>query len=284
VEGGWWSQDLLVDIVRRALAEDVGRGDLTSNLLIPSQQRSGGRIVAKEEGILAGLPVAEEVFRQVDATVVWEPQGEDGQPLRPGQVVARVEGLTRALLTAERVALNFLQRLSGIATLTAAYVEAIRGTSACIVDTRKTTPGLRMLEKYAVRVGGGRNHRFGLDDGILIKDNHIVAVGSIREALRRAKEGAPHSVRIEVEVETLEQLEEALEAGADAVLLDNMPVDMLQEAVRRTAGRARLEASGGITLESVRAVAETGVDWISIGALTHSAPALDFSLELEREG
>lgn len=284
MEGGWWSQDLLVDIVRRALAEDVGRGDLTSNLLIPSQQRSGGRIVAKEEGILAGLPVAEEVFRQVDATVVWEPQGEDGQPLRPGQVVARVEGLTRALLTAERVALNFLQRLSGIATLTAAYVEAIRGTSACIVDTRKTTPGLRMLEKYAVRVGGGRNHRFGLDDGILIKDNHIAAVGSIREALRRAKEGAPHSVRIEVEVETLEQLEEALEAGADAVLLDNMPVDMLQEAVRRTAGRARLEASGGITLESVRAVAETGVDWISIGALTHSAPALDFSLELEREG
>lgn len=233
------------------LLEDLGQGDLASALLIPEDQTRRGVILAKEEGVLAGLEVA------------------------------RLEGPLQGILAGERLALNLLQSLSGIATLTRKYVEAVRGTRARILDTRKTTPGLRALEKYAVRVGGGRNHRFGLFDGILIKDNHIRAVGSVREAVRRARSQTPHYLKVEVEVTSLEELEEALEAGADLILLDNMDLDTLKEVVRRVKGRALLEASGGMSLERVREVAETGVDYISVGALAHSARALDLSLELE---
>lgn len=263
------------------LLEDLGQGDLTSALLIPEDQKGGGVILAKEEGVLAGLEVAQAVFQRVDGRIAFTPLIRDGDPLLPGLEVARLEGPLRGILAGERLALNLLQRLSGIATLTRRYVEAVRGTRAHILDTRKTTPGLRALEKYAVRVGGGRNHRFGLFDGILIKDNHIRAVGSVREAVRRARFQAPHYLKVEVEVTSLEELEEALEAGADLILLDNMDLDTLKEAVRRAKGRALLEASGGMSLERVREVAETGVDYISVGALTHSARALDLSLELE---
>ncbi|KIX84544.1 carboxylating nicotinate-nucleotide diphosphorylase [Thermus filiformis] len=263
------------------LEEDLGHGDLTSLLLIPEDQVGRGVVLAKEEGVLAGLEVARAVFARVDGRIAFTPLLRDGDALRPGLEVARLEGPLRGILAGERLALNLLQRLSGIATLTRRYVEAVRGTRAVILDTRKTTPGLRALEKYAVRVGGGRNHRYGLFDGILIKDNHIRAVGGVKEAVRRARAGAPHHLRVEVEVTTLEELEEALEAGADLVLLDNMDLETLREAVRRARGRALLEASGGMSLERVRAVAETGVDFISVGALTHSARALDLSLELE---
>ncbi len=263
------------------LREDLGHGDLTSALLIPEDQKGRGVILAKEEGVLAGLEVARAVFARVEAQVVFTPLAKDGKALQVGQEVARLEGPLRGILAGERLALNLLQRLSGIATLTRRYVEAVEGTGAVILDTRKTTPGLRALEKYAVRVGGGRNHRFGLFDGILIKDNHIRAVGSVKEAVRRAKAQAPHSLKVEVEVTALEELREALEAGADLILLDNMDLETIREAVRLARGRALLEASGGMSLDRVRAVAETGVDYISVGALTHSARALDLSLELE---
>ncbi|MGQ9753879.1 MAG: carboxylating nicotinate-nucleotide diphosphorylase [Thermaceae bacterium] len=263
------------------LLEDLGQGDLTSALLIPEDQRGQGVILAKEEGVLAGIWVAQRVFHRVDAGIAFTPLIKDGDPLLPGLEVARLEGPLRGILAGERLALNLLQRLSGIATLTRRYVEAVRGTGAVILDTRKTTPGLRALEKYAVRVGGGRNHRYGLFDGILIKDNHIRAVGSVKEAVRRAKAGAPHYLKVEVEVTTLEELEEALEAGAEVILLDNMDLETLRVAVQRAKGRAVLEASGRMSLERVRAVAEAGVEYISVGALTHSAVALDLSLELE---
>ena len=263
------------------LLEDLGGGDLTSTLLIPEDQKGRGVILAKEEGVLAGLEVAQAVFHRVDGRIAFTPLARDGDPLLPGLEVARLEGPLRGILAGERLALNLLQRLSGIATLTRRYVEAVRGTQAIILDTRKTTPGLRALEKYAVRVGGGRNHRFGLFDGILIKDNHIRAVGGVQEAVRRARSQAPHYLKVEVEVTSIEELEEALEAGAELILLDNMDLETLKEAVGRAKGRALLEASGRMSLERVRAVAETGVDYISVGALTHSARALDLSLELE---
>ena len=266
-------------VVAAALAEDVGPGDVTTLATIPPAATCEARLNTRASGVVCGLPVAGEAFRQLDPSLDVAVHRHDGEAMQPGDLLVTIRGSARAVLTAERVALNFAQRLSGIATITARYVAAVQGTPATIVDTRKTTPGLRQLEKYAVRAGGGRNHRFGLFDGVLIKDNHIVAAGGVAAAVRAAREGAPHSLRIEVETETLDEVREALDAGADAILLDNMPPPRLREAVELVGGRAVTEASGGITLESVRAVAETGVDLISVGALTHSAPSLDLGLD-----
>ncbi len=270
---------LVREIVARALQEDIGLGDVTTLATVPADRRAAAEVIAKATGVIAGLPVMAEVFRQVDPTIGCDTFVEDGDPVVPGKVLARVAGAARSLLTAERTALNFLQRLSGIASLTARYVEAVAGTEVQILDTRKTTPGLRALEKYAVRVGGGQNHRFGLFDGVLIKDNHIAAAGGIAAAVARAREGAHHLLKVEVEVTTQEELAEALAARADVVMLDNMSPEEVQVAVERIAGRARVELSGNITLETVRRYAECGPDFISAGALTHSAPALDLSLE-----
>lgn len=273
---------LLIDeAVRRALDEDLGRaGDITTLATIPAEARAGAVIAARKPGVVAGLPLAAAAFRIFDPTVGFSPEVEDGARIAPGAVLARVGGSARSLLAAERVALNFLGRLSGIATLTAAFVEKVQGTNARIVCTRKTTPGLRAFEKYAVRCGGGFNHRYGLDDAVLIKDNHIAVAGGVREALRAAKASVGHLVKIEIEVDTLEQLALVLEEGADVVLLDNMTVETLREAVRMAAGRMRTEASGGVSLDTVAAIAATGVDMISVGALTHSAPVLDLGLDV----
>ncbi|GBC77759.1 putative nicotinate-nucleotide pyrophosphorylase [carboxylating] [bacterium HR08] len=265
------------------LAEDVGRGDITTEAVVLPGVRARGRFIAKQDLVVAGLEVADAVFAVLDSSVEIEAFVTDGDRVRAGEVFARVDGPAEVLLTAERTALNLLQHLSGIATLTRAFVEAIAGTRAQIVDTRKTLPGLRMLQKYAVLVGGGRNHRFGLDDGILIKDNHIALAGSVRTAIERARKHAGHMHKIEVEISTMDDLREALEARADIILLDNMSPEMVREAVRlirEQAPEVLVEASGGITLENVRAYAEAGVDFISIGALTHSAPAADISLKL----
>jgi len=270
----------LTDVVRRALEEDVGPGDVTSLACLPASQSVRAEIVAREPGVLAGLDAAREVFRQVNHRLAFRGLMEECQAFSPGNKLADISGPTRDLLTAERVALNFLQRLCGIATLTRRYVEAIAGTSARIVDTRKTTPGLRLLERAAVRAGGGHNHRFGLFDGVLLKDNHLQAAGGISAAIRAARAAAHHLLKIEVEIEGLEQLEEALAAGADVILLDNMSVAEMGEAVRRAQGRALLEGSGGVSLETVAEIARTGVDFISVGKLTHSAPAVDLSMEI----
>jgi nicotinate-nucleotide pyrophosphorylase (carboxylating) len=260
--------------VRAWLAEDVGAGDATTTAVIDENAICEAQLLVKEAGVLCGLDVAAAVFSELGALV--EPLASDGDSVAAG-AVARVSGPARAVLTGERLALNLLGRLSGIATLTRRYVDAVDGTGATILDTRKTTPGLRDLEKYAVRCGGGTNHRFRLDDGVLVKDNHLRLAGSIGEAVARARgTGLP----VEVECDTLGQVGEALLAGADRILLDNMTIDELREAVSLTAGRAELEASGGVTLDTVRQIAETGVDFISIGALTHSARALDVSLEV----
>ncbi len=271
-------------LLDQALAEDVGDGDRTTLWTVPPEARGRGRILARARGVICGLPVAAEVFRRVEPRLAFRPRVEEGAEVAPGQTVAEVEGPLSGILTGERVALNFLQRLSGIATLTRRFVEAVSGTKAVILDTRKTTPGWRLLEKYAVRVGGGQNHRMGLYDMVLIKENHIAAAGSLRAAVERVRARNREGLPVEVEVRTLEELEEALALGVRRILLDNMDLETLQEAVERTGGRARLEASGGVTLETVRAVAETGVDFISVGALTHSAPALDLSLLIEAEG
>jgi nicotinate-nucleotide pyrophosphorylase (carboxylating) len=273
---------LLRALVRRALREDVGPGDVTTESLVPPQAMGRAVMVVKAPGVIAGLEVAAATFRELDDRTVFTVRQGDGTEVAPGTRVAEVHGPVRALLTGERVALNFVQRLSGIATQTRAYVRAVAGTSARIVDTRKTTPGLRMLEKYAVRVGGGFNHRFGLYDAVLIKDNHLVAAGGITAAIQRARAAIPHTMKVEVEAETLEQVEEAVVAGADIILLDNMAPALLRQAVARIGGRALTEASGGITLENVAEIAATGVDLISVGALTHSVKALDVSLELEQ--
>jgi nicotinate-nucleotide pyrophosphorylase (carboxylating) len=267
-----------------ALAEDIGGGDVTTALTVPAERQARGRLLTKAAGVISGIEVAGEVFRRVDPAIAFTPLVADGDTVAAMTPIATVEGPARSLLTAERVALNLLQRLSGVATVTARYVEAVRETNARIVDTRKTTPGLRALEKAAVRHGGGHNHRFGLTDGVLIKDNHLAAVGGadrVARAVCLAQQGAPHTLRIEIEVTTLDELAQALEAGADVVLLDNMDVAAMRKAVAQTAGRALLEASGGVTLESVAEIAATGVDLISVGALTHSAPALDISLDLD---
>jgi nicotinate-nucleotide pyrophosphorylase (carboxylating) len=267
------------DLVRRALAEDLGRGDLTSNAIVGPGQRARGVLLAKSACTLAGLDVAAEAFRQADPGVRLSLEHRDGQSCEPGTVIGDVTGLARALLAAERTALNFLQHLSGIATLTRRCVEAAGGRLT-ILDTRKTTPTLRSLEKYAIRMGGGVNHRRALDDGILIKDNHIRLAGGVAEAVARMR-AAGVGLPIEVETQTLDEVEAALAAGVPILLLDNMPLDQIREAVRRTLGRARLEVSGGVTRERIPDLAATGADCASSGALTQSAPAADISFELE---
>jgi nicotinate-nucleotide pyrophosphorylase (carboxylating) len=270
--------DTIEQVVHAALAEDVGEGDVTTEATVDADAVGTAEVLLREPGVACGLGVAEAVFRTLDPDIRFEPLVDEGALVDRPRAVAAVTGPERAILTGERLALNFLGRLSGIATLTRRYVDAVEGTGAVILDTRKTTPGLRVLEKHAVRCGGGRNHRFGLDDGVLVKDNHLRSAGSVKAAVEklRVATGLP----IEVECDTLEQVEQALAAGADAILLDNMTLDQLRAAVALAAGRARLEASGGVTLENVRAVADTGVDEISVGALTHSARSLDVSLEL----
>jgi nicotinate-nucleotide pyrophosphorylase (carboxylating) len=258
------------------LAEDLGAGDATTEAIVAEDATCAANLLLKERGVVCGLAHAEAVFRELDPALRFEPLASDGEPVDPG-VVARLEGSARAILTGERTALNVLGRLSGIATLTRRYVDAVAGTGAVILDTRKTTPGLRTLEKEAVEAGGGTNHRFRLDDGVLIKDNHLRLAGSIAEAVEKTREtGLP----VEVECDTLDQVREALSAGADRILLDNMSPAELREAVRLVGGRAETEASGGVTLDTVREIAETGVDFISVGALTHSARSLDVSLEV----
>jgi nicotinate-nucleotide pyrophosphorylase (carboxylating) len=272
------------DLVAAWLAEDIGRGDATTSSVVPSDVFGRAGIEAREPCIVAGMAAAALCFEltaeRFHGAVEFKEVVGDGGRVDEGDVIARIEGPLAPILAAERTALNLLARLCGVATITHRYVDAIAGTKARIVDTRKTTPGLRSLQKYAVTVGGGSNHRFGLDDGILIKDNHLIAAGGVTEALGRARGNAPHGLRIEVEVATLEELTEALDAGADAILLDNMGPDKVAEAVRVGAGRALLEVSGGINLDTVRSYAMTGVDLISVGALTHSAPSIDLALEL----
>jgi nicotinate-nucleotide pyrophosphorylase (carboxylating) len=275
--------DLTTEIERNvtsALEEDMGSGDLTA-MLIPETVRRKARVVSRVDAILCGTPWFDACFRRLDANMAIAWSARDGDSVEAGATLCRIEGQARALLTAERTALNFLQLLSAVATTAHGFVEAVRGTRAAIVDTRKTLPGLRLAQKYAVRAGGGANHRIGLFDGILIKENHITACGGVVAALERARALASASVFIQVEVEALEQLREALDAGANMVLLDNFNLAQMREAVGENAGRAQLEASGGITLENVRAIAETGVDRISIGALTKDIKAIDLSMRLE---
>jgi nicotinate-nucleotide pyrophosphorylase (carboxylating) len=274
------SADLEI-LIRTALEEDVGSGDITTTCTVPPGTQAKGQIVAKEPLVLAGIDVARQVFWTVNRELKVHIPLKDGSRANEGDTLLEVAGDLAAILTAERTALNFLQRLSGVATLTSAFVDKVKGTRARILDTRKTTPGYRLLEKAAVRVGGGYNHRFGLYDGVLIKDNHIVAAGSIQKALQAALDSSAHTFRVEVEVETLDQLDEAIAAGAHVVMLDNMDVQTMVAAVRKTKGKIPLEASGGITLENVGEIAATGVDLISVGALTHSARAVDMSMEIQ---
>ncbi len=273
---------LFEETLRQALLEDLGRaGDLTTDAVVPDQMLASAQVIARSPGRVAGIEVAAFAFRLLDQQVETVAEDMvDGWDAEAGAVLLRVEGPARPILTAERTALNLLGHLCGIATLTRSYVRAVTGTWARVVCTRKTTPGLRLLEKYAVRCGGGSNHRFGLDDAVMVKDNHLALCGSVAKAMERVRAAVGHSVKVELEVDTLAQLEEALEAGVDAVLLDNMSLTDLQKAVTMVGGRAVTEASGGITLETAAAVAATGVDLLSIGALTHSAPALDVSLEV----
>ena len=270
-------------LLRDSLREDIGTGDITTLSVIDRTRQGYGRYVAKEDGILCGMDVVEAVFHMLDDSVVLTRHFEDGASFHRGDVLAEVRGNAVSILSGERVGLNLLQHLSGIATRTREAVDTVSGTSAHIVDTRKTTPGMRVLEKYAVRVGGGSNHRFNLADGVLIKDNHIVAAGSITAAVAAAKRHAPHTLKIEVETETMEQVDEALCAGADIIMLDNMDNDTMRAAVAKIAGRALTEASGNMGERDLRAVAETGVDMISIGALTHSVHAMDISLKFAIE-
>jgi nicotinate-nucleotide pyrophosphorylase (carboxylating) len=274
---------VIEDAVRRALEEDLGRaGDITSVTTIPQGTKATAKLAARKPGVLAGLACAAEAFRQLDPAVQFRAGKRDGDKLKAGDVVAEITGDARALLSAERVALNFVTHLSGIATLTAAYVDRVKHTNAKVVCTRKTLPGLRALQKYAVRCGGGMNHRFGLDDAVLIKDNHIAVAGGVAVALKSVRCSVGHLVKIEIEVDGLEQLAEVLKSGmADVVLLDNMDVAAMKRAVEMVAGKLALEASGGINLDTAAAIAETGVDMLSSGALTHSAPALDLGLDIE---
>ncbi len=272
---------LIAEAVRAALKEDLGRaGDITSAATIPADAKATANLVARRPGVVAGLAVAAAAFRAADPAIRFTPQASDGDAVDAGAVVAEVEGPARAILSAERVALNYLCHLSGIATATAALVAKVRHTRARICDTRKTTPGLRAFEKYAVRCGGGMNHRFGLDDAILIKDNHIAVAGGVIAAIRAARAAAGHLVKVEIEIDTLDQLAEAMVEGPDAVLLDNMAPRDMREAVQLVAGRAITEASGNVTLETVAEIAETGVDVISSGWITHSAPTLDLALDV----
>jgi nicotinate-nucleotide pyrophosphorylase (carboxylating) len=272
--------EILDRIISNALDEDCGIGDLTTESIVPPDLMAQGEFLAKEDLVLAGWPVAVRTFQKISPAISAETAFLEGDSVQRDSVFGRVRGSVAKLLTGERVALNFLQRLSGIATQTRNYVNAVSGTRAVILDTRKTTPGLRILEKYAVRIGGGKNHRFGLYDGVLIKENHIIAGGGVGEAIRRARGRTDHLKRIEVEVTNLEELNQALAAQADIILLDNMTVGQVEEAVDQVAGRALLEVSGRIHLENVRDYALTGIDFISVGALTHSPKAVDISLEI----
>ncbi len=267
----------------KALKEDIGHGDITTSLLIAEGHKSTAVLIARENFILAGIPFAEKIFKLIDSEIKFKADKKDRDAVKAGSVIARINGNTRCLLTAERVALNLLQRLSGIATLTHRFVEKVKGLPVKIIDTRKTTPGFRFFEKYAVRVGGGSNHRFGLFDGVLIKDNHIAVAGGIKKAIKLARAGAQHMLKVEVEVGNIRELEQALSAGADIIMLDNMSIKEMRKAVkivRLKSPGTILEASGNITTENVRATAQTGVDLISIGALTHSATAVDISMEI----
>jgi nicotinate-nucleotide pyrophosphorylase (carboxylating) len=269
-------------IIQAALAEDIGLGDRTSDSLLAGDEVGSAVMLGKEPGVLCGLGIAESVFAAVDSSLAFEPCLEDGDEITGKRdAIARVSGSLKSILIAERTALNFVQRMSGVATRTKQFVDAVAGTGAHVVDTRKTVPGMRMLDKYAVSVGGGRNHRFGLNDGILIKDNHIAAVGGVAPAIELARRNAPHTLRIEIEAKTLAQVEEAVDAGAEVILLDNMDIDTIARAVRLVGGRALTEASGGVAIDTIAAIAATGVDLISVGALTHSAAALDISLDVE---
>jgi nicotinate-nucleotide pyrophosphorylase (carboxylating) len=272
-------------VAEAALEEDGARGDVTTQMLVPADQQGRGTIVAKAEGVVCGLPVAAAAFAALDPSITFEPLVQDGASIAPGDLLARVAGPLAPILSAERVGLNLLQRLSGVATATRRMVDAVAGLPVRILDTRKTTPGLRALERYAVRVGGGHNHRFNLSDAVLIKDNHLAACRArgltIVQAIDLARRAAPQGMRIEIEVTTVDEAREALDAGATALLLDNMPLEEMRRAVQLAKGRALIEASGGVRLDTVRAIAETGVDVVSAGGLTHSAPALDMSLEIE---
>jgi nicotinate-nucleotide pyrophosphorylase (carboxylating) len=268
------------ELIEKALAEDLGPGDVTSEATIPADAISLAVVLAKQDLILAGIDIAAEVFRYLDPDTGFTPFAKDGDKITSGAEIARLSGNTRTLLAGERVALNLLQHLSGIATLTARYVDTVKGLKAVILDTRKTLPGLRQLEKHAVRMGGGKNHRMGLYDMILIKDNHIKAAGSITMAVASARTRSG-DLRIEVETRTLGEVREALTAKADIIMLDNMPIDAMREAVNLIAGRALVEASGNVSLETIRQIAETGVDFVSSGSLTHSAPAADISMKIK---
>lgn len=265
-----------------ALKEDVGTGDITTNCCIPAENRSEAYFLAKEDGVICGIDIAQRVFSIVDERITVIPQMKDGDSAKKGDIIAEVIGPSRGILTGERVALNLMQRLSGTATATAKAVSSVAGTNAKIADTRKSTPGLRVLEKYAVRVGGGRNHRFNLSDGVLIKDNHIAAAGGIASAIKSARAVVPHVMKIEVETETLDEVSQALEAGADIIMLDNMSLAMMAQAVSLINGKAITEASGNMGEKDLSEVAKTGVDYISIGALTHSVKSLDISLKFRK--
>jgi nicotinate-nucleotide pyrophosphorylase (carboxylating) len=270
----------LDSLIELAFEEDIGIGDITTDATVPSTQKGVGTLLAKSEGIVAGLPVAERVFEKLDSTLTFRRLVNDGDTVNISTPIAEVQGSAKSILIGERTALNFLQRLSGIATFTAQFVAAVADYDTKIVDTRKTAAGWRAVQKYAVRIGGAQNHRFGLYDGVLIKDNHIVAADGITNAVQQARQVVPHTAKIEVEVETVEQVDEALKVGADILLLDNMPPGIMQRVVQEIGDRAITEASGGITLDSVKTVAATGVDFISVGALTHSAMPMDISLTL----
>lgn len=272
---------IMEEIVLRALAEDIGTGDVTTRSIIPETQQITGKVMAKEAGVICGIPMMIKVFEKIDPNIKVKPHMSDGAKAERGDVIAQIEGPAVGVLEGERVALNLIQRLSGIATKTARFVDAVKGTKARITDTRKTTPGLRVIEKYAVKVGGGANHRFNLSDGILIKDNHIKAAGSITNAVNAARKNAPHTLKIEVEVETMAQIDEALNAGADIIMLDNMDIEAMQRAVERIDGKALVEASGNMGDKNLPEVAQTGVDLISVGALTHTVKAMDISLRFE---
>lgn len=268
-------------IIENALAEDIHTGDITTLAVMRDKREARARLTAKEPMVLAGIEAAARVFHLLDPRILFTPRFSDGDTLETGDNIAEITGDAAALLQGERVALNILQRMCGVATLTARYVAAVKGTKARVVDTRKTTPGLRILDKYAVRVGGGINHRTGLYDGVLIKENHITAAGGIGVAVSRARAWIPHTMKIEVETETLAEVAQALTAGADIIMLDNMDTATMREAVAMITGRALVEASGGVNLETIREIAATGVDIISVGALTHSARAMDISMLLE---
>lgn len=273
---------IMIDrLIEQALLEDIHTGDITTLAVVPCKRPASARLIAKEDLVVAGWATAARVFTILDPQICFKPCLNDGDTAPAGTILAMVHGDAAQLLMGERVALNLFQRMCGIATLTSRFVKAVAGTKARIVDTRKTTPGLRQLEKYAVRIGGGINHRTGLYDGVLIKENHIAAADGITEAIRRARAYIPHTLKIEIETETLAQVEEALEAGADIIMLDNMSLDEMRSAVATIGNRALIEASGGVNLESVRAIAETGVDIISVGALTHSPQAMDISMLLD---